>query len=136
MSREQVDLVRRGIEVWREEGPDAWIDRFIAQDAVFVQDTSVGPDARTWSGQDGWRAAIREWVSAFDDWSVDFEDAVDAGDGRVLVVFSDSGRGQDSGVLVERPRAAMIHTVRDGKIVHTLQYGRVEEAFDALGLGE
>jgi len=52
------------------------------------------------------------------------------------VTWSDHGRGKVSGVMVDRPKAAFVHTLRDGKIVHTVQYVLADEALEAAGLRE
>jgi ketosteroid isomerase-like protein len=136
MSRENVELVKGGWQVFDAEGLDAWLERFVAPDAVYVQDASVAvPDLQTWYGWDGWRAALAVWWEEFDEWGVEVHDFLDAGDDRVVITWSDHGRGRRSGVLVERP-GAFVHTVRDGRIVHTVQYGRPEAALEAVGLRE
>jgi ketosteroid isomerase-like protein len=136
MSRENVEVVRRGLEVFDTEGLDAWLEQFVAPDAVYIQDAMVGPEAQTRFGWDGWRAAVTAWSEEFDDWRVEFHEVLDAGDDRVVFTWSDHGRGKLSGALVERPVAAFVHTLRDGKIVHSVQYGRDEDALEAVGLRE
>ena len=70
----------------------------------------------------------------FEGWDVTFHDLIDVGGEDVLVLWADSGRGKVSGVLVERPRGAFLHTLSPGKIVRTVQYGSVDEALAAVGL--
>jgi ketosteroid isomerase-like protein len=136
MSRENVEVVKRGLDVLQAEGLDAWLEQFVAPDAVYVQNASVGPEAQTWFGWDGWRAAVTAWSEEFDDWRVEFHEVLDAGDDRVVFTWHEHGRGRRSGVVVERPKAAFVHTLRDGKIVHSVQYGLAEEALEAVGLSE
>ena len=126
MSEADVELVRSGIR--------AWLEQFVDPDSLFVQDALVWPEAGTWHGHDGWRAVVAAWVAQFDEWTVEFHDVLDVGDGRVVVVFSDSGIGRQSGVLVQRPKGAFVYTMRDGKVVHTEQYGLAEDALRAVGL--
>jgi ketosteroid isomerase-like protein len=136
MSRENVEAVKRGWDVFAAEGLDAWLEQFVAPDAVFVQDVSVVPDAQTWLGWDGWRAAVTGWSAEFDDWGAELHEVLDAGGDRVVVTWSDRGRGKRSGVIVDRPVAAFVHTLRGGRIFHTVQYGRAEDALEAVGLRE
>ena len=135
MSEAEVELVWSGIKVFQEQGLDAWLEQFVAHDTVFIQTLSVGPEAQTWHGHDGWRAAVAAWSDEFDDWQLEFHDVLDAGDGLVVLVFSDRGRGKRSGIWVQRPKAGFIYTLREGKIVHSVQYGLAEEALEAAGLG-
>jgi ketosteroid isomerase-like protein len=136
MSRENVEIVRQGWEVFEADGLDAWLKQFVAPDAIFIQDDSVVPDAQTWTGWDGWRAAVTAWSEEFDGWRAELHEVLDAGVDRVVVTWRDHGRGRRSGVVVERPEAAFIHTLRDGRIVHTVQYERAERALEAVGLSE
>ncbi len=137
MSRENVEVVRRALKVFQERGLDAWLEEFVAPDAVLVQKASVAvPEAGTWVGWDGWRATLKVWTDEFDDWGVDFLQLLDAGDDRVVATWRDHGRGKRSGIFVERPEGAFVHTIRDAKIVHTVQYGLAEEALEAVGLSE
>jgi ketosteroid isomerase-like protein len=137
MSQENVELVRRGLEIFEAEGLDAWLEQFVVPDAVLVQAASVAaPEAGTWSGWDGWRKAVVPWMDEFEDWKVDFLRLLDAGDDRVVVTWRDRGRGRRSGIIVERPESAFVHTLRDGRIVHTVQYGVADEALEAVGLRE
>ncbi len=134
MSRENVEVVRRGLQVFEADGLDAWLEQFVAPDAVYVQDASVGPEAQTRVGWDGWREGVTLWAQEFDDWRVEFREVLDAGDDRVVLIWHDHGRGKRSGVPVDRPMAAFVHTVREGRIVHTVQYARAEDALAAAGL--
>ena len=136
MSQENVEVVKRGWEVFGADGLDAWLEQFVAPDAVFVQDASVVPDAQTWFGWDGWRAAVTGWSAEFDDWGVELREVLDAGGDRVVATWSDHGRGRRSGVIVERPVGAFVHTLRDGAITHTVKYGRAADALEAVGLRE
>jgi ketosteroid isomerase-like protein len=134
VARQTVEVVERGLVTFQERGLDAWLEQFVAEDAVYVQDPSVGPEARTRHGHDGWREGVSDFVSQFDGWEAEFHETVDAGDDRAIVIWSDSGRGKVSGALVERRRMALLHTVRDDLVVHTVQYAHAEDALAAVGM--
>ena len=138
MSQESVELVRRGWKVFESEGLEAWLKDFVAEDAQLIQRPSVGvvDSPRTWYGWDGWRTTVSEWAAEWEGWEVHFHDLIDAGGEDVLVIWSDRGRGKLSGALVERPSSAFLHTVSQGKIVRTVQYGSADEALEAVGLSE
>ena len=138
MSRESVEWIRRGWEIFENEGLDAWLNAFVAEDAQLIQRPSVAivDLPRTRQGWDGWRASVVEWAGAFEEWEVDLLDIIDAGGEDVLAVWSDRGRGKLSGALVERPSGAFLHPVSQGKIVRTVQYGSADEALEAVGLRE
>src|SRR5437870_4320542 len=98
MSQENVEIVKRGLEVFEAEGLDSWLKQFVAPDAVFVQLSSVVVDAQTWHGWEGWRAAVTGWTEEFDEWGAEFHEVIDAGGDRVVVPWRDHGRGKLSGV--------------------------------------
>ena len=136
MAEAEVEAVKRGIEVFESRGFEAWLTEFVAPDAQFIQHPSMDiVDAPAiYHGWDGWRTAVAEWTEAFDEWQVLPGTVFDAGGSDVLLAWSDHGRGRESGLSVERPDNAFIHTLSQGKIVRTVQYGSEAEARMQAGL--
>jgi ketosteroid isomerase-like protein len=133
MSQENAEIVRGSVELFRAEGLDAWLERVVASDAVLVQDAEF-VEAQTSFGWEGWRTTFAAWTEEWDDYSMEFHEVIGVGDGRVVVTYSDRGRGRHSGAAVEGPHAAFVHTLKGGKIVHTVIYGRADAALEAVGL--
>ena len=79
--------------------------------------------------------AVRTWLGAWEDWRLEVEQIIDLGGERVLVLARESGRGNGSGIKIEHPHA-VIATVRNGKIVHTLGFVERSQALEAAGLSE
>jgi ketosteroid isomerase-like protein len=77
---------------------------------------------------------MRVWAGAWEDWSLEFEQMIDAGD-KVLVIARESGRGKGSGVEVEQ-RAFAVFTLREGRIVHWKGFVNRRQALEAAGLRE
>jgi ketosteroid isomerase-like protein len=86
-------------------------------------------------GVDEIEGYMRDVEDAFEDWHSEDELYVDAGDGRVALLYRIVGRGKGSGVPVDQP-IAILWTVRDGKIQRGEGYLDPEDALAALGLKE
>ena len=73
--------------------------------------------------------------AAWQDYEVEAEEVLDAGEDKVAVELRESGRGKGGGVELTN-RWGQVTTVRDGKIAHTMVYRAPEEALEAAGLAE
>ena len=103
-------------------------------DPEIEMDLTMRPDGGVFHGHDGVAEAVRTWVGAWEDWSLEVEEIVDLGD-RVLVDAWERGRGKGSGIEIEHPHIAIV-TVRNGKVVHTMGYVERGQALQAAGLRE
>jgi ketosteroid isomerase-like protein len=74
------------------------------------------------------------WYSGWEDYSVEAEGFIDAGD-YVVVDVREVGIAEQTGIRVEA-NFAHAFKVRDGKVVEWRMFGPVNEAFEALGAGE
>jgi uncharacterized protein len=133
MSRENVERLRRGYEHLIATG-DFLNENFHAE---FVWDMSTfhgWPEQQTYLGIEGARQFIAEWTSAWDDWELEVEDYIDAGD-RVVVIGRQRGRSKPTGVLVEM-HFGQVWTTRGGQGIRMQMYASPEEALEAAGLSE
>jgi ketosteroid isomerase-like protein len=134
VSRENVEVVRRGIEHFQRT-------RDFTEDArasSFVWDMSQfrgWPEQQRYEGIDGARKFIRDWTSAFDDWSIELESIRDAGAEEVVVVFRQRGQSKTTGMQVDMLLGA-VYTIRDGRQARVALYADPEEALAAAGLVE
>jgi len=128
MSRENVEIVRRGYEEMSRSGEFPWA--FIDPE-VEVHDPPLTPDARVYHGHDGLREAIRNVELVLEAVRFDPEELLDAGE-DVVVLLRMSGRGKESGVEVDA-LLAHLWTLRDGKGVRLRVLERAE-ALEAAGL--
>jgi ketosteroid isomerase-like protein len=138
MSEENVEIVRRAIEVFRsgmERGdPGAAFDLESASDDFEL--ITVPFEGRTvWRGREGWVEFIRVWTKEFDDWSLQIERQIDAGDDRVVSLMHQSGTGKQSGVPVDLD-FGQIHELKDGHVIRIRVYPSHAEALEAAGLSE
>jgi uncharacterized protein len=132
MSRENVDVIRRVLvagsagdfpELLALHDPD-WL-------GVIPEEY---PGAGTYRGLDGVRAFVEEWLEVWDEFRVEPEEFIDAGD-TVVVVVRYWGRGRGSGVEV-RDRWVYVYELRDARIVCWRLYTDRAEALEAVGLRE
>src|SRR5215208_5279419 len=127
MSWANLEVMRRGLKVFEADGLDAWLEQFVAPDAVFIQDASVAvPDAGKWFGWDGWRAAVTLWTQEFGDWDIDAADRV-----AVRQIWHGVGSGPESSMEMTN-----VITVRQGRIVYQEFSWDHAEALETLGLRE
>ncbi len=130
MSAENVELVRgiyaewsagnfrAGRELMDPSLTTVWADQF--------------PTAGTYHGPAAHTAAMKEWLSAWDDFRLEAEDFIDAGD-SVVVPFKVKARGKGSGAEVDR-RWAHVWTLRTDRVVRFEVHLDVAEAMRAVGL--
>jgi ketosteroid isomerase-like protein len=84
-------------------------------------------------GVAGMRRAAREFVSAWDGWTIVAEEMRELDDQRILVLNRYSARGKHSG-LAMRQLGAHIFLVRDGRVAQLTVYPDRKRALADLGL--
>jgi ketosteroid isomerase-like protein len=132
MSRENVDLVRRGYDHFLATGE--LLEE--TTDADFVWDMSTfrdWPDQKAYEGIDGARRFLREWGETWDDWKIEVEEYLDAGGDEVVTILRQSGSAKSSGLRVDMD-LAQVWTVRAGKQVRMRMYASPEEALEVAGI--
>ena len=127
MSQENVESVRRGWEHWTATGE-------VRGHPDLVWDVSkLGwPGRQIYAGPAGAEEFLAEWVDAWDDWKIEVEDYIDAGE-RVVTIVSQRGCAKGTGVPVEM-RFAHVWTFRDTQVIRMDMYLKPDEALEAVGL--
>ncbi len=130
MSRENVAVVRRAL------GGDTAAAFFgsVHREVEYDVSTSLGQLAGIYRGHEGVREFFRNWMGSWEDYQVEIQELIDAGD-RVVAVVCERGRGQGSGIRVEN-RVALVWTLRDGKAIRIKRFSQRAEALEAVGLRE
>jgi uncharacterized protein len=136
MSEQNVEIVRRGYELYATGDLEG-----VA--ALFAPDSDI-PDAGGLGvagsavgrrhGPEGFLSGAREALDAFDDYRVEVEEFIEAGD-AVLVPVRISGRGRASGAEME-VRLVHLWVFRDAKVIRGEVYRSTDEALEAIGLSE
>jgi uncharacterized protein len=136
MSKENVELVRRGFEAFAQGGPDA-IGDFLADDIDYRAVEGAIDDRGPIHGKDALRAFMQEWLDMFDDPKLEPVELIDAGEDQVIAVLRSSGRPKGTSAETELTQSyAVLYTIRDGKIARGREYWTKEQALEAAGLRE
>jgi len=132
MSQENVDLARRMTEAFLSGNGDGAL-ALMHPDVVF--EATARPDGRVWQGRNAVRRAVAEWIGSWDAYSLEIRDYVDAPGDRVVVLWTERGRGKGSGIPLEHHGGNVV-TIRDGEIVRIAIYTSTDKALEAVGLRE
>jgi len=139
MSQEHVEIVRRSLEAFQRalEGDDpgaAFDTGLLADDWEWVLPNQFEGKS-VWRGRQEYVEFLRAWTGEFEDFSIRFEQLIDAGDDRVVIIYRQRGTGKGSGVPVEW-HGGLISELRDGRVTRTRSYLDPAEALEAAGLSE
>jgi ketosteroid isomerase-like protein len=131
MSQENVDRLRA---VW-----DAWnrgdLDLSMLDPEVVFEET-VLPDSagETYRGHEGVLRAWRRWTEAWEEFTTEVEQILDAGE-RLVAICTVHLQGKHSGASMT-VRYAYLYTLRDGKVIHVRSDLNPADALEAAGLSE
>ena len=129
MSQENVEIIRRGWEHSVATGG------FQAHPDLVWDVSNLGwPEQQVYHGAEGAMQFLADWADAWDDWEMEVEEYIDAGE-RVVVIVNQRGRSTASGIPVEM-RFAQVWTLRDGQGIRMQMYANPAEALAAVGLSE
>jgi len=132
MSGENVEIVRNGFEAWDRHDYEAAARHFSPDVEIDVTDRVLNP--AIYSGLDGAMRFRDEIAETWDEFHVEIEDLVSAGD-EVVVLVRSSGLGRASGAQVDS-RAAWVAAVREQRITRLRLYRDRSQALAAVGLSE
>jgi ketosteroid isomerase-like protein len=129
MSQEHVAMVKRVYGRWARG--DFGVDpELLAADFVWHQrGGAVEPGSHRGGGIG---AALERIFEVYDDFRIEPEEYVDAGE-KVVVVARSSGRARATGMELDL-RLTFVWTVRDGKLASMEQFAERAEALRAAGL--
>ena len=130
MSRENIELARRGYEAFRASSLEDVLD-LLHPEIEWSEGTDV-PEPQIYRGHDGVRRQQEQFNAAWEEFRIEPEDFIDAGD-RIVVLLRIWARGSGSGIEVEG-RAAHVWTVHDGRAVRLEMYLDPAKALQAVGL--
>lgn len=114
-----------------EDPLDFWYEHVWAPDIDHRAAEGAPDDVGPIIGRDAMRAYLADWYAMFADFSAIPEEFIDAGPGRVIVVWHLTGTARASGVPTEL-RFASVFTIRAGKVVRGREYMTKDEAIAAV----
>jgi ketosteroid isomerase-like protein len=132
MSEDNVAVVRRAFEAFIRGDFELAMAAF--DPAVEYDLTRIVPDGQVLSGPAGVWEGMRRWLVAWEDYRMEVDEYLDAGD-SVVVSFRESGRGKGTGLPVEQSVTG-IWKLDDGKVVRVTPYLDRRQALQAAGLSE
>jgi ketosteroid isomerase-like protein len=137
MPKENLEIVRRSFVEFQaalaRDDPGSWFDsEAIAADAEWVMFPGF-PGPPSYRGRDGFVEFLRTWTEDFEDWSIELERLIDAGDDRVVALFRQTATGKGSGVPVEL-HFGQVQELKDSRVIRIRNYPDPAEALKAAGL--
>jgi ketosteroid isomerase-like protein len=133
MSQENVELVRRAWQAYRDHGMDAAVGYF-AEDCV-IEDLPEMPDRATYMGGEGLRERDRHFAEVWGDYVIEAVDFIDGGRDVVVAIASLHGYGRGSGAPLDT-HVGFVYELRDGKIIRDRAFTSKGQALEAVGLSE
>jgi ketosteroid isomerase-like protein len=133
VSEENVEIIRRAVDAFNAEGPDAAGDRFFADEVEF-HDPPDSPSPRVARGREQVRAQFNAFNEAWESRRSEPQEVRAVGADRVLLVSTEHFRGRD-GIEVQATSAS-VFTLRDGKVVRWQAFWDRARALEALGISE
>lgn len=130
MSRENVDLTRTIYERFNQLGEPPW--EFFHPDVEFDASNVVGFGVL--KGREQALSGLREYTAAWDEWRIEPEEFIDAGE-QVLATVLDGGRLKASGDELHN-RFFNVLTFRSGKVVRWKTFTDRSQALEAAELRE
>jgi ketosteroid isomerase-like protein len=131
MSHENVEIVR---QMWAAFLGDDPLSGLSFCDPEIEWDGTNLPDGKVEWGHEAIIAHTMRWAEMWDDWQMEPQQFIDAGDDQVVLVFREIGRS-DSGLQMDE-RHAELYSVREGKVVSRKGFSDPAEALQAVGLSE
>ncbi len=129
MSQTNVDNLSRAYERFIATGE---FSGDFAPDFVWDMSTFQGwPERQTYEGVEGAREFMADWLEAWEDWQLEVEELLDAGD-DVVALLRQRGRSKATGLLVDM-EFAQVWTFRDGAQARMRMFASREEALEAAG---
>jgi ketosteroid isomerase-like protein len=134
MSQENVDLVRRSFELFKDGRIAAWIETL---DPEIEWDISTHPlpdFPNTGSGRDAFVGHMAAYLSGWNDYEVSIGELIGR-DGDVVVIQHERARMRGSEMILDRDLPVVV-TVRDGRAGRFRVFKTRDQALEAAGLSE
>jgi ketosteroid isomerase-like protein len=133
MSQENVKIVASVLSEFTETQR---LSDLVSPDLVWhVGSWSAWTGQSEFHGHDGFKEFFAEWTAAYEEWTLEAESIIDAGERHVVVTARQRGRLRGSDSWAEL-RAGLLYTVENGLLVRADIYASPEEALEAAGLPE
>jgi ketosteroid isomerase-like protein len=133
MSQERVDKLLRAYEALNRGDLDAACED-LRPDFEFIPPPML-PEDEIYRGPEGLRRLWQTWSGAFENFRIEVEETIDAGD-RVIVMAAVAGTGIGTGLEVSSPSFAWVWSFDDKGPVRMEAMPNRATAVEAVGLTE
>lgn len=133
MSQERVDTLLRAHEALNSGDLDAAFEG-LRQDFEFIPPPML-PESEVYEGPEGLRRLWQRWSATFDNFRIEIEETIDAGD-QVIVMAAVAGTGNDSGLEVRTPSFAWVWSFDGDAVARMEAMPNRATALEALGLSD
>jgi ketosteroid isomerase-like protein len=133
MSRENVELVRRGLEIFNSGDIDRILS-FTGADFEIEVPPGLSAEPDTYRGPEGVRRYFQSFDEAMDEVHFQADRFWDDAEAVVVDVLV-TARGKQTAIPVEQ-RAAQLWTIRGGRVIRIRAYASLSEALETVGLAE
>ena len=130
MSRENVETVRQVYAAFNRAGEPPW--ELFTPDAEF--DATAIPGLGVIRGREQSLAALGDYAAAFEDWRIEPEELLDAGD-QVVAVVRDGGRMKGTGDTIFN-RFTHVWTFRENRVARWKTFTDHAQALEEVRLHE
>jgi uncharacterized protein len=134
MSEENVEILRRGFELFQDGRIDEWVQTL---DTDIEWDISAHPlpdFPNTGSGRDAFVGHMGNYLSGWNDYETSIKELIDRGD-DVVAIMHERARMRGSDMTLDRD-LPNVWTVRDGRAVRFRVFKTRDQALEAAGLSE
>jgi ketosteroid isomerase-like protein len=132
--RHDLDLVRAMRDGLSWAALSAVLAPALAPDFTCVAHGVPDRDGDVWEGIEGLRRAWLEWLSPWEGYRTEVEDAIDLGDSVIVLVRDFARRAGDAHEVAQT--SAAVWTVRDQRVTRVEFFSDRDAALKAVGLEE
>jgi len=128
VSRDNVELMREGLEAFERDGVEALLD-YIHPEFEVTTPPSLSVEPDTYRGHDGVRRYFDSFYEVMDEVRFVPEEFIEVGD-RVVIPLQVVARGRETGIEATQ-RVFQVWSARDGKAIRVEVFPTREEAIAA-----
>jgi ketosteroid isomerase-like protein len=132
VSEQDVEIVRAAVKAFNAPDLEA-LRELIDEQIEFKSAVVGGVEGATYRGRDGMERYVADLDEVFEDRHIEDERYLDAGDGRIVLLYRTVARGKGSGVPIDQP-LGIAFTVRNDRIVRGEIHVDPSGALRAAGL--
>ncbi len=133
MSQENVEIVRQVLDAVNRRDLGT-MDALFPEEAEF-HSVLAASEGRVFRGQQGIRDYFAWFDDAFEEFGSEVEEAIDAGEDRVVALLKFTARGKGSGITLDQ-RMGIVFTFQGGQLARMDSYFDPADALEAAGLAD